>query len=473
MNRKPSTYIGGVWAEGSGTDDIVVASAADGSELARSRAAGAADVDAAVRAARDGWPDWAATPVPERTAVLRRLADLLDEHADDLGRMGAQEIGSPIRVAAGIHARLPALAIREVADQMEVFPLREDVGNSAVLREPRGVAAAVSAWNFPLYQFATKVAPAIAAGCTVVAKPSELAPLTPIRFFELLAAAGLPPGVANLVVGTGPEVGEPLVAHPEVDVVSFTGSTQVGRRVGELAGRDVKRVALELGGKSANLLLRDADLSAAIPESLRACLINNGQTCAALTRLVVPRARLAEVEEALVAGLAAFPLGHPLDERTGLGPVISEPQHRRVNGYIEDGVAAGARLLTGGSERPADLPEGGHYVRPTVFSDVTPDMRIAREEIFGPVLCVLPVDSEDAAVEVANGTVYGLSGAVWSSDEDRAFDVARRLRTGQVAVNGGGFNIHAPFGGYNHSGVGREGGRYGIDEYLETKAVQL
>jgi len=465
-------FIGGEWRPGSAEDDVVVTSAADGAELARFPAATAADAEAAVAAARAAWPGWAARPVADRAGLLRRAADLLEKRAEEIARGCALEIGSPLAVAAGIHAHLPAAAMRDVADQVERFPHEEQIGNSLVVHEPAGVAVAITAWNYPLYQFATKVAPALAAGCTVVAKPSELAPLSTIAFFEALIEAGLPDGVANLVIGTGPEVGEPLVAHPAVDVVSFTGSTRVGMRIGELAAPGVKRVALELGGKSAALILDDADLDVAVPGAVRGWLVNNAQTCAALTRLVVPRARLAEVERRLVDVLAQTPLGHPLEEGTAVGPVISPAQRQRVVSYIESGIAEGARLLVGGVDRPEDLPADGNYVVPTVFSDVAPHLRIAQEEIFGPVLCVIPVDSEDEAVEVANGTPYGLSGAVWSSDPERATAVARRLRTGQVAVNGGAFNLRAPFGGYKLSGVGREGGRHGLAEYVETKAIQ-
>ncbi|MDN5896245.1 MAG: aldehyde dehydrogenase family protein [Nocardioides sp.] len=472
MDDVRSCYIDGAWREG-GAADVVVTSAADGVDLARFAGAGPADADAAVAAARAAWPTWAATPVTERAAVLRTAADLLEKRADEIARTAALEIGTPIRMAAGIHAQLPAAAMRDVADQAEAFVTEEQVGNSLVLRESAGVAVAITAWNYPLYQFATKVIPAIAAGCTVVAKPSELAPLTTMMLTEALEEAGLPRGVLGLLIGTGPMAGEPLVAHPEVDVVSFTGSTSVGVRIGEVAASGVKRVALELGGKSANVLLDDVDVATALPASISSWLINNSQTCAALTRMVVPRSRLAEVEQALLKDLAARPVGHPLDEDTQVGPLISPAQRERVVSYIESGVLEGARLLAGGAERPPDLPEAGNYVSPTIFTDVTPDMTIAREEIFGPVLCVIPVDSEDEAIQVANDTSYGLSGAVWSADPERALTVARQLRTGQVTVNGGAFNLRAPFGGYKFSGIGREGGRFGLDEYYETKAVQL
>ncbi|WP_235737606.1 aldehyde dehydrogenase family protein [Nocardioides alcanivorans] len=472
MDDVRGCLIDGRWQQGTSGTDVVLTSAADGTEMTRFSGAGRADAERAVAAARAAWPAWASLSVGERGAILLRTADLLEKRAAEIAQCCALEIGSPLMVAAGIHAHLPAAAIRDVVAQAEQFRLEEEVGNSLVIHEPAGVAVAITAWNYPLYQFATKVAPALAAGCTVVAKPSELAPLSTIIFFEALVEAGLPTGVANLVIGTGPDVGEPLVTHPDVDVVSFTGSTKVGQRIGELAAPGVKRVALELGGKSANVILDDADLAVAVPESVRGWLVNNSQTCAALTRLVVPRTKLAEIEEALVDVLAASQLGHPLAEGTTVGPVISAAQRDRVVGYIESGLAEGARLLAGGPERPAELPDRGNYVSPTVFTDVTPDMRIAQEEIFGPVLCVIPVDSEDEAVAVANGTPYGLSGAVWAGTEERAMSVARRLRTGQVAINGGGFNLQAPFGGYKLSGVGREGGRFGLAEYFETKAIQ-
>jgi acyl-CoA reductase-like NAD-dependent aldehyde dehydrogenase len=341
-----------------------------------------------------------------------------------------------------------------------------------VLREPVGVLGAITPWNYPLNQIAAKVAPALAAGCTVVLKPSEVVPLNAFILAEVIEAAGLPPGVFNLVTGTGPVVGEAIAAHPEVDMVSFTGSTRAGRRVSELASASVKPVAMELGGKSPNLMLDDAELEKAVPDGVAKCFLNSGQTCSALTRMLVPASKLAEAEEIAAKTAEAFTPGDPFEESTRLGPLVSEAQRERVRGYIEKGEAEGARLLTGGAVAPEGL-ERGYFVRPTVFSDVTPEMTIAQEEIFGPVLAIQPYEDEDDAVRIANDTVYGLAGGVWSSDVDRAIGVARRIRTGQIEINGGAFNPIAPFGGYKQSGHGRENGRYAIEELLQVKSLQL
>ncbi len=330
----------------------------------------------------------------------------------------------------------------------------------------------ITPWNYPLHQIAAKVAPALAAGCTVVLKPSEVAPLNAFVLAEIFDEVGAPPGVFNLVSGPGPVVGEAIAAHPDVDMVSFTGSTRAGKRVSEVAAATVKRVALELGGKSANVILSDADLAAAVTDGVGKCYFNSGQTCSALTRMLVPRDRLAEAEDLARTAAETFTTGDPFAEGTRLGPLVSATQRDRVRGYIDKGIGEGATLVTGGAEAPEGL-ETGFFVRPTVFSSVTPDMVIAREEIFGPVLVIMPYDTEEEAIEIANGTDYGLAGGVWSGDPDRAKAVARRLRTGQVEVNGGNFNPMAPFGGYKQSGNGREFGAFGLEEFLEVKSLQL
>jgi acyl-CoA reductase-like NAD-dependent aldehyde dehydrogenase len=340
-----------------------------------------------------------------------------------------------------------------------------------VVREPIGVVGCITPWNYPLNQIIAKVAPALAAGCTVVLKPSEVAPLNAFLLTEAIDEAGLPAGVFNLVSGVGPVVGEAIAAHPDVDMVSFTGSTRAGKRVAELAAATVKRVALELGGKSANVVLPDADLEKAVSAGVTNCYLNSGQTCTAWTRMLVPRDRLAEAEQVAAARAERYRVGDPLADGTNLGPLVSEIQRDRVRGYIEKGIAEGAKLVTGGAEPPDGL-EKGYFVRPTVFSEVTPDMTVAQEEIFGPVLSIIPYDTEDEAVEIANGTIYGLAGGVWSGDPAHAEQVARRLRTGQVDINGAMYNPLAPFGGYKQSGVGRENGRIGFEEFLETKSLQ-
>jgi betaine-aldehyde dehydrogenase len=341
-----------------------------------------------------------------------------------------------------------------------------------VVREPVGVVGCITPWNYPLHQVIGKVAPAIAAGCTVVVKPSEVAPLSAFILAEILHGIGLPPGVFNLVTGYGPVVGEAIASHRDVDMVSFTGSTRAGKRVSELAAQTVKRVTLELGGKSANVILDDADIEKAVRAGVNDCYMNSGQTCSAQTRMLVPRARHDEAVRIAKEAAESFTLGPALDEKTRLGPLISDVQRERVRGYIKKGIAEGATLVTGGPDAPAGLPKG-YFVKPTVFANVRNDMTIAQEEIFGPVLSIIPYDGEEDAVRIANDTIYGLGGGVWSGDPERAKRVARRLRTGQVSVNGGGFNPLAPFGGFKQSGRGREFGQHGLEEYLEIKSMQL
>ena len=347
------------------------------------------------------------------------------------------------------------------------------MGNSLVVREPVGVVAAITPWNYPLHQIALKVAPALAAGCTVVLKPSEVAPFNAFILAEAIEAAGLPQGVFNLVTGYGADAGEALVKHRDVDMISFTGSTRAGKRISELAAQSVKRVALELGGKSASVILDDADLATAVKGTVNGCYLNSGQTCTALTRMLVPDSLYQEAARIAAEVAKSFTVGDPLAETTRLGPLSSQAQLERVRGYIRKGLQEGAELLAGGAEPPEGVPPGGYYVKPTVFGRVSNDMTIAREEIFGPVLSIIPYQDEEDAVRIANDTVYGLAGAVWSRDDARAQRVARRIRAGQVDVNGGAFNMNAPFGGFKQSGHGREAGVYGLEEFLEYKSLQL
>ena len=378
----------------------------------------------------------------------------------------------PMNLSMMIQAGLPLMDMGSMAEVLSNFAWEEQMGSSLIVREPVGVVGCITPWNYPLHQIAAKVGPALAAGCTVVLKPSEVAPLNAFILAEVVEEAGLPAGVFNLVTGVGPVVGEAIASHPMIDMVSFTGSTRAGKRVAQLAAETVKKVALELGGKSANVVLEDADLSKAIPDAVAKCYLNSGQTCSALTRLIVPRSKLAEVEQIAAATAQAFTPGDPFAETTRLGPLVSAAQRDRVRGYIQKGIDEGAKLVTGGVEAPEGL-EKGFFVQPTVFSEVRRDMTIAQEEIFGPVLSILPYDTEDEAVDIANDSQYGLAGGVWSADPEKAKAVARRMRTGQVEVNGGAFNPIAPFGGYKQSGVGRELGRIGFEEFLETKALQL
>jgi betaine-aldehyde dehydrogenase len=371
---------------------------------------------------------------------------------------------------------LPIANFSNYAKILGSFSFESRNGNSLVVREPVGVVGAITPWNYPLNQIALKVAPALAAGCTVVLKPSEIAPFNAFILAEEIEKAGLPKGVFNLVTGFGPTAGEALVKHPQVDMISFTGSTRAGKRISEVAAQGVKRVALELGGKSASVILEDADLAAAVKTTVSYCYLNSGQTCTALTRMLVPASKYDEAAKLAVETANAFKPGDPLQETTRLGPLSSQMQLERVRGYIKKGVEEGAELLTGGAEKPDGMEgttSGGYFVKPTIFGKVKSSMTIAQEEIFGPVLSIIPYKDEEEAVRIANDTPYGLAGAVWSADEARAQKVARRIRAGQIDINGGAFNMNAPFGGFKQSGHGREAGVYGLEEFLESKSLQL
>jgi len=466
-------YIGGEWVEPAGDGSIEVVNPTTEEVIGRIPEGTAEDADRAVRAARAAFDSWSQTPPEERARLCAAIGEKLGERSDELAALITTEMGMPIGLSRMIQAGLPQLTFSSMPELVEEVSWQEEVGNSLIVREPAGVVAAITPWNYPLHQIANKVAPALAAGCTVVLKPSEVVPLNAFVLAEVVEEVGLPAGVFNLVTGTGPVVGEAIVSHPETDMVSFTGSTRAGRRVSELAARAPKPVTLELGGKSPNVILDDADLEEAVTDGMSKCYLNSGQTCSALTRMLVPRDKLEQAER-LAAKIAdeAFRPGDPFQDGRGLGPLVSEAQRERVRGYIEKGEQEGARLVTGGAEPPEGL-ERGYFVRPTVFSDVTSDMTIAQEEIFGPVLVLIPYEDEEDAIRIANDTVYGLAGGVWSADEERAKRVAARIRTGQVEINGGAFNPMAPFGGYKQSGHGRELGRYGLEEFLVAKSLQL
>jgi len=475
MTDRNVLYIDGAWVPSAGSGTIPVIGAATEQELARVPEGVAADVDAAVAAARRAADEWADTAVADRAKILKRVSEGLLARQNEIALTISAEMGMPSAQANVIQVGLPAMTWASMSELVGSYAFEEKVNNSLLVREPVGVVGAITPWNYPLHQVSGKLAPALGAGCTVVLKPSEVAPLSAYLLFEILHDLGLPPGVVNLVSGTGPVVGEALAAHADVDMITLTGSTAAGKRVSEVGASNVKRVHLELGGKSPFVILDDVEgehLQAAVGRGIAACLLNSGQTCSALTRMLVPRSRLPEVEAIVAAGIGTTVLGDPLDPATTLGPLVSDTQRERVRSYIQTGIDEGAKLLTGGPEAPEGL-DRGYYVRPTAFSEVTPDMRIAQEEIFGPVLVIQPYEDEADAIRIANDTIYGLAGGVFSGDEDRALRVARRIKAGQVEVNGGPWNAYAPFGGYKQSGNGREFGTTGLEEFLEMKAIQF
>jgi len=472
MILRDQFFINGRWVAPAGNDMIDVHNAGTGAVMGRVPAGGEKDIAAAVSAARAAFDAWSATPAAQRAEVLQKISDGLKARSAELGATISQEVGMPIKLSGRMQAGLPIANFSNYAKILGSFSFESRNGNSLVVREPVGVVGAITPWNYPLNQIALKVAPALAAGCTVVLKPSEVAPFNAFILAEVIEAAGLPKGVFNLVTGYGPAAGEPLVKHPDVDMISFTGSTRAGKRISELAAQSVKRVALELGGKSASVILDDADLAAAVKTTVSYCYLNSGQTCTALTRMLVPESRYQEASRLAVELAKGFTPGDPLQETTRLGPLSSQMQLERVRGYIRKGVEEGAELLTGGADAPEGVA-GGYFVKPTVFGKVKNSMTIAQEEIFGPVLSIIPYKDEEEAVRIANDTPYGLAGAVWSADEARAQKVARRIRAGQIDINGGAFNMNAPFGGFKQSGHGREAGVYGLEEFLEYKSLQL
>ncbi len=472
MLTRDKFFIDGRWIQPSDSGFIDVHCPSTEEVLARIPEGTAADVEAAVAAARRAFDGWSNMPVAERAACLQKIQDGLKARAGEIAETISREMGMPLKLSQRLQAGSPINVFGYYAKLLPEFTFEERVGNSLVVREPIGVVAAITPWNYPLYQISLKVAPALAAGCTVVLKPSEIAPLNAFILAEIIEAVGLPAGVFNLVTGYGPIVGEAMVAHPQVDMVSFTGSTAAGKRVSEVAARTVKRVALELGGKSAAIILDDADFAIAVKSVVNNCYLNSGQTCTAQTRLLVPESRYEEAAQIATEVAKGFRLGDPFSEGTKLGPLASAAQRERVVKYIRKGIAEGAILLTGGPEPPAGASKG-YFVQPTVFGRVKPGSTIEQEEIFGPVLSIITYKDEDEAVRIANDTPYGLAGAVWSASEERAQKIARRMRTGQVDINGGAFNIQAPIGGYKQSGNGRELGRYGLEEFLEYKAMQF
>jgi len=465
---RTALLINGEWKIPDGRDTIEVVDPATERVIGSVPAGTVADVDSAVAAAKNAF-DPLVTVAERRERVAIVLA-AMEKRLPEIAEAITAEMGAPVRIAQGVQTQVPLAVARGFAAVLDAFEFEERVGNSLVIREPYGVVAAITPWNYPLYQVVAKVLPAIAAGCTVVLKPSNEAPLSVFAFVDAVNEAGLPAGVLNLVSGPGAVIGERLAQHPDVDLVSFTGSTGVGARVAELAGRSVKKATLELGGKSANVILEGADLKTAVKVGVGNAFLNGGQTCMAWTRMLVPRSQYGQALDLIEAAVGRYTVGDPWDPATRIGPSASASQFRSVRGFIERAQRDGSRLLTGGAERIRDV---GYFVAPTVFADVDPTSELGQEEVFGPVLAVIPFDGEDEALEIANGTPYGLAGAVWAKDTDTAIAFARGVQTGQLDVNGGAYNPIAPFGGYKKSGIGRELGRVGFEEFLQTKSLQL
>jgi aldehyde dehydrogenase (NAD+) len=472
VHERTSFFIDGQWVPADGRETIAVVDPASEEQVAVVAAGTAEDVDAAVAAARAAFEPWASRPASERAAVLSAAADALEARTEEVAALITSEMGTPLWFSTAVQVGNPVKVLRTYAELLATFEWEEQIANSLVVKEPIGVVGAITPWNYPLHQVVAKVAAALAAGCTVVLKPSEVAPLSAFALCEVFEQVGLPAGVLNVVTGYGPVVGEAIAGHPDVDMVSFTGSTAAGKRVQAVAAGTVKRVAQELGGKSAFVVLDDADLAKAVKVGLANCFINGGQTCTAWTRMLVPADRYEEALELCREGAGRYRVGEPTAEGTKVGPLANANQYKKVRDFLEAAVSDGARVVVGGPERPEGLDKG-FYVQPTVLADVAPGSRVEQEEVFGPVLVVLPYTDEDEAADIANGTPYGLAGGVFSGDQERAVAFARRMRTGMVDVNGGRFNPLAPFGGYKQSGNGRELGAYGLHEFLEVKSLQL
>ncbi len=470
-DRSGQFYIDGGWCDPAGDAlRIAVIDPATETQIGTIAAGSAADVDRAVAAALRAFDSFSVSPVADRIALLERIAALMEQRAEAFAQAIALEMGAAIGFARASQVPFAIAHVRAQIDVLRGYRFERPDAGFTLVKEAIGVCALITPWNWPLYQITAKVAPAIAAGCPVVLKPSEMSPYSALLFAEVVHDAGLPAGVFNLVNGSGEAVGAALSAHPDVAMISITGSTRAGVLVAQAAAVSVKRVVQELGGKSPNLFLDDADFATAIPRGVTTGMRNVGQSCSAPTRMLVPASRLAEVEALAAQAAGTWCVGPPTDEATTMGPIANAAQYARVQDMIEAGMAEGAKLICGGPGRPADLNRG-YYVRPTIFSGVTRDMRIAREEIFGPVLCIIPYTDDDDAVALANDTVYGLGAHVQSGDPARAQAIARRIRSGQVHINYPAWTAHAPFGGYKQSGNGREYGVHGFEEYLETKAI--
>ncbi|NIB44696.1 aldehyde dehydrogenase family protein [Pseudomaricurvus alkylphenolicus] len=461
-------YIGGQWLDPECQQHLEVINPATAEAFTSVALGDAADVDRAVQAARRAFAEYSQSRIEERSALLAQIIECYNDYREELASAVSLEMGAPISLARKAHVPAALAHFQVALEVLKSYSFEHQSGSTTILKEPAGVCALITPWNWPLNQITCKVAPALAAGCTMVLKPSEIAAVSAQVLTKVMAEAGVPNGVFNLIHGDGAGVGAPLAAHPDVDVVSFTGSTRAGVEVSKAAASTVKRVALELGGKSANIVLDDADLAKAVKRCVRSVMTNSGQSCNAPTRLLVPRSKQEQAVEVARATAATIVVGDPADERTIMGPVASRSQRDKVQGLILKGIEEGARMVFGTEDAQPDLP--GYFVAPTVFADVTNQMTIAREEIFGPVLCILPYDDEQEAIAIANDSPYGLSGYVWGPKE-QALRVARQLRTGNVHLNGAPEDFHAPFGGYKQSGNGREWGAQGFEEFLEVKAI--
>lgn len=474
MIRKTDFYIDGAWVAPVTANDFPVINPADETAFATISMGSSADVDRAVAAARAAFAGWSVTSRDERLAKLEALATVYERRSGDMAQAISQEMGAPITLATRAQAGAGLGHIKAFIRVLREFTfehaLRDDAQGEHIIYEPIGVCGPITPWNWPMNQVTLKVVPALAAGCTVVLKSSEIAPLSALLFAEIVHEAGFPKGVFNLVNGDGPTVGEAMSRHPGIDMMSFTGSTRAGIAVTKAAADTVKRVTLELGGKSPNIVFADADLPKAIAAGAAHCFNNTGQSCNAPTRMLVQRSVYDKAVQLATAAAEATKVGNPADEGGHIGPLVSETQFNKVQGLIDAAIAEGARLVAGGPGRPEGFNRG-YFVRPTVFADVTNDMTIAREEVFGPVLSMIAFDSEDEAIQVANDTAYGLSSYVQTGDPERAKRVARRLRSGMVQLNGAGRASGSPFGGYKQSGNGREGGKWGLEDFLEVKAV--
>ena len=471
MLTRDCIYIDGEWVPAKGEGVIKVVNPANEKEIGSVPVGVASDVNDAVEAARSAFPSWSQSTIEERQGYLNAISAAISDRGEEIAELITSEVGTPINYSRMAMVGTPRVVTRSYAKMLDSFEWEEEIRNSLVVKEPIGVVGMITPWNFPLHQIIGKVAPALAAGCTMVLKPSKEAPLNAFILADIIDDIGLPKGVFNLISGHGRDIGDVLATHPDVDMVSFTGSTAAGVSVSKAAAPTVKRVTLELGGKSANVILDDADIQKAAKMAVYACFNNSGQECSSLSRLIVPASARDEVVEVISSTMERYTVGDPMDESMRCGPMVSARQQESVSGYIASGIAEGATLVSGGEGMPEGLSKG-FFVRPTVFADVTPEMTIFREEVFGPVLSISTYETEEEAIAMANDSEYGLSGGVWSEDEGRAMRVARAMRTGQVSINGGAFNISAPFGGYKLSGNGRELGSHGLEEFLEVKAIQ-